>query len=170
MSNILWMCLELIANIYESFLCIHFIICSFDNKCKLVNSKVTHIIGIIGLTAIVTILNQITVYEGLFGLIYVIFYISFSMLFLCGSFLKKFFIAILTNIVMISTAALTANVLFVIFKDSSTKIYTEHSFERILFMVTGIALLAYALVFLSRFTGEKKKHCALKSGYWYYLS
>lgn len=162
MSNILWMCLELIANIYESFLCIHFIICSFDNKCRLMNSRVTHLIGIIGLTAIITALNNITVYEGLLGLIYVVCFFAFSMIFLCGSLLKKIFISILTNAVLISIASLTANVFLAIFKNNPTKIYTEHTLERFLFMVIGIGMWAYAFTLLIRFTGGKKEALIIK--------
>lgn len=157
MSDILWMCLELLANIYESYLCIHFMICSFDKKCRLVNCRVTHIIGIAVLTAIVSILNRITVYEGLLGLLYVAFFICFSLIFLSGSFLKKIFISILVNTVMIGTAALTANVLFALFKNDPTIIYTGHSLERILFMITGIGLFGYVLAILTKFTNKNNE-------------
>lgn len=162
MSDILWLCLEFLANVFESYLCIHFIISSFDNKCRLVNCRVTHIIGIAVLTAIVSILNRITDYEGLWGLLYVAFFICFSLIFLSGSFLKKIFIAILTNIVMVGTAALTANVLFAIFKDDSIKIYSEPTFERIIFMVTGVALFAYVLALAGRFTYKKNEALRVK--------
>ncbi len=157
MSDILWMCLELLANISQSFLCIHFILNSFNYKCRFLNSRTTHLIGVICLTAIITILNRITIYEGLLGLIYVLFYIFFSMLFLYGSLLKKIFISILANTVMIGTAALTANVLFAIFKNDPIIIYTEHSFERFLFMVTGIGLFGYVLAILTKFTSRTKE-------------
>lgn len=157
MSDILWMCLELLANISQSFLCIHFILNSFNCKCSLLNSRATHLIGVICLTAIITILNRITIYEGLLGLIYVLFYIFFSMLFLYGSLLKKIFISILANTVMIGTAALTANVLFALFKNDPTIIYTGHSLERILFMITGIGLFGYVLAILTKFTSRTKE-------------
>lgn len=162
MSDILWLCLELLANIFESYLCIHFIISSFDNKCRLVNCRGTHIIGVAVLTSIVSILNRITVYEGLLGLLYVVFFICFSLIFLRGSFLKKIFIAILTNIVMLSTAALTANVLFSIFKNDPIIIYTEHSFERFIFMITGVGLFGYVLAILTKFTSRTKESLKVK--------
>lgn len=164
MQDILWMCLELIANMCESFLCVHFIICSFNGRCRLTNSKIAHIIGTLGMTAIVTVLNIVTDYEGLLGLIYAVDFIVFSTIFLSGSFLKKLFISILTNIVLISTAALTANVLFAIFKDEPLIIYTEHSLERFIFIVTGIALRAYVFALLKRFTGGKRT--ALRTKEW----
>lgn len=162
MFDILWMCLELIANLCQSFLCIHFIINSFNGKCKLVSSKAAHMIGIVCLTAIITIMNRITIYEGLLGLIYIAFFLAFSMLFLQGGVLKKIFISILTNAVLVCIAALVANVLFAIFKDDPTRIYTEHSFERFLFMVIGIGMWAYAFAILLRFTNRKKEALRIK--------
>ncbi|WP_302067882.1 sensor histidine kinase, partial [uncultured Duncaniella sp.] len=58
---------------------------------------------------------------------------------------------------MIGTAALTANVLFAIFKNDPIIIYTEHSFERFLFMVTGIGLFGYVLAILTKFTSRTKE-------------
>lgn len=157
MSDVLWMCLEIFANIFQSFVVIHFITRSFGRRCRLVNLKLTYLIGIVTVTIMYTVMNMITVYEGLIGsIIYTVVFFIFSLVFLYGSVLKKVFIAILANTVLISIAALSANVLFVIFKDDPVKIYTEHSFERFLFMVIGNALWAYAFEFLVRFTGEKK--------------
>ena len=162
MYDVLWIILELSANLFESFLCIHFIINSFDNKCRILSLKAAHIIGTMSMTAIVTFLNLVTEYEGLLGLIYVVSHIAFSVLFLRGTFLKKVFISILTNICLISTAAVSGNILSAIFKNNPMEMYTEHSFERFAFMVIGIALLAYTLAILSHFTGGKKESLKVK--------
>ena len=163
MSDVLWTCLELLANIFQSFVGIHFITRSFGSRCRLVNIKLTYLIGIVTVTIMYTVMNMITVYEGLIGsIIYTVVFFIFSLVFLYGSVLKKVFIAILTNTVLISIAAFSANVLFVIFKDDPVKIYTEHSFESFLFMVIGNALWVYAFEFLVRFTGAKNDVLKIK--------
>ena len=156
MQNVLWMILELAVNIFEAFLCAHFVIRSFNGKCRVLESKSVHIIGTVGLAAVVTTLNQITEYEGVLGLIYAAFLIVFSLIFLRGTFLKKFFISLLTLVCLASTASVSGNILFTIFKNDPMKIYTEHTFERFAFMVIGAALLMYVLAIFSRFTGDKK--------------
>ncbi|MCM1298559.1 MAG: GHKL domain-containing protein [Firmicutes bacterium] len=156
------MLLELTANLVEAFLCIHFLIGSFDGRCKLLGPASVYMIGIIGFTAVVTALNRITGYEGVLGLIYAVYLTVFSLIFLRGALIKKLFISILTNICLISTAAVSSNVLSAIFKNDPMKMYSEHSLERLVFMVTGIALLAYVLAFLSRFTGGKKESLSTK--------
>lgn len=157
MQNILWVILELTANLFETFLYIRFVINSFDKKVRIFGLKTTYAIGTLTMTAVVTALNQFTAYEGLLGLIYTVLILFFSVFFLHGSFLKKLFISILTNICLISTAVISGNILSAIFKGDSMEIYTEHSFERFAFMIMGIALLAYILEIISNFTGGKKQ-------------
>lgn len=161
MYDILWMILELAANLCESFLCVHFIIESFNKKCKILGLRVVYIIGTVSMTAAVTVLNQLMEYEGPFGLIYMIFFIVFSTIFLHGTLVKKFFSA-LTLICLISTAAVSGNILSAIFKNNPMKMYTEHSFERFAFIVVGIALLTYTLAIFYHFTGGKKESLNVK--------
>lgn len=164
MYEVLWMIIELAANLCEAFLCIHFIISSFDKKCKIFGPGVVYIIGTVIMTAAVTVLNQITAYEGLLGLVYLAFFTAFSVFFLRGNFLKKIFISVLTLICLVSTAAVSGNILSAIFNNDPMKIYTEHTFERFAFMVVGIALLAYVLAIVSNFTNGKKE--SLNSKEW----
>ena len=63
------------------------------------------------LATIVTAINKITTYEGILGAVYIVVYFVFSLIFLRGSILKKIFISLLANICLISSAALTSNVL-----------------------------------------------------------
>lgn len=162
MSDILWWCIELIINIGQYFLCIHFIINSFNGKFRFVNSISAHIIGIAGLTSVVMALNRITIYKGVLSLIYVAFFFVFSMVFLRGSLLKKIFISILTNAVLVCVADLVANVFFAVFKDDPATIYTDHSFLRIFFMVTEFELFAYAFALLARIADLKKEVLMVK--------
>ncbi len=161
--NVLWTLLELISNLLESFLCIHFIINSFDAKTKKYNSRVVYVIGTLGMTVVVSALNKITLYEGLLGLFYVFFFFIFSVLFLRGTVQKKIFISILTNICLISTAALSGNFLSVIF-DNHSQLFAGQTLERFIYMVIGISLAAYVFAILLRFTNSKKE--ALNAKEW----
>lgn len=152
MQSVLWFLIEVAANAFESFLCFNFIIKSFGGKCKKFNPRIILIIGMLIDTVIVTVLNRVTIYEGFLGLLYAVWFFVFSLVFLHGSVAKKFFISVLTDICLISTAAITSNVLFAVFEDDNMKIYKEHTLERIIFMVIGIALLAYVFAVLVRFT------------------
>jgi len=164
MQNVLWMVLELTVNLIESFLCIHFVIGSFDRKCKILELKGTYLVGTIGLAAVVTVLNQITEYEGVLGLIYAVYLTVFSLIFLRGTLLKKLFISALTLICLVSTATVSGNIISAVFNNEPMEIYTEQIFERFAFMVVGVALLAYVLKLFSHFIGGGRE--GLKSKEW----
>ena len=162
MLDAMWNFIELAANLCDSFLCINFIIKSFDGKCRYFNSKITLIFGTLLLATIVTAINKITTYEGILGAVYIVVYFVFSLIFLRGSILKKIFISLLANICLISSAALTSNVLFTIFNDDSMKIYTAHSLERLIFMVIGLAVRVYIFELLIRLTNGRKENLRIK--------
>lgn len=155
MIDILWICQELSASLFETFFCIHFIIRSFNGKVKITGLKSTYAIGILGMTAAVTVMNRITIYEGLLGFIYVILFFTFSVIFLQGAFWKKVFISIITVVCLISTSAISGNVLLTIFKEEPLDIYTGPSLERFIFIVMGVALNAYVFAFVQRFTSGR---------------
>ena len=162
MLDAMWNFIELAANLCDSFLCINFIIKSFDGKCRYFNSKITLIVGTLLLATIVTAINKITTYEGILGAVYIVVYFVFSLIFLRGSILKKIFISLLANICLISSAALTSNVLFTIFNYDSMKIYTAHSLERLIFMVIGLAVRVYIFELLIRLTNGRKENLRIK--------
>lgn len=164
MIVVLWTCLELSANLFDSFLCIHFIITSFNGKCKVLNSKTVHLIGIISVTVITTFFNYITVFEGILGIAYAALFLIFSIIFLRGTFWKKIFISVLTNICLISTAAISGNLILAIFKDAPAQIYTKLDFDRFIFMIIGLAIRAYIFALMQRFT--KAKDYYLKAREW----
>ena len=90
MQNVLWMILELSANLIEGFLCTHFIINSLNGNYKILNSKFTHIIGTVSVAAVVTVLNNVTIYEGILGIVYALFFFGFSHIFMRGQVLKNY--------------------------------------------------------------------------------
>lgn len=135
---------------------------SFDGKCKIFGLKIVYIIGTIGFATIAISINQITEYEGILGLIYEAYFIVFSLIFLRGAWLKKLFISALMLVCIVSTAAVSGNILSALFKSEPTEIYTAHNFKRFTYMVIGTALLAYTFAIISRFTSGKKESLKVK--------
>lgn len=164
MSNVIWTLVEVAANLIESLLCIHFLVRSFNGRIRVLGTRTVYIIGVVCMTAFVTALNKVITYEGMYGLLYAALFFIYSVIFLQGTLLKKIFISVLVDLCLISSAAVSENILFVFFKDDLDRIYTSHSYERIVFMIVGISLLAYVLALLMRFTSGKKE--SLKSKEW----
>ena len=126
MVDIMWIALELAANIFETFLAVYFVMSSFNNKCKILNVKTTYLIGILSMTIIVSLLNNFIVFEGLLGLIYAMCYFVFALIFLNGSILKKLFISVLTDMCLMSVASVVGNAITLWMKNDPMKIYTEN--------------------------------------------
>ena len=156
MSNAIWTLVEVAANLIESLLCIHFLVGSFNGRIRVLGTRTVYIIGVLCMTAFVTALNKVITYEGMYGLLYAALFFIYSVIFFQGTLLKKIFISVLVDLCLISSAAVSENILFVFFKDDLDRIYTSHSYERIVFMIVGISLLAYVLALLMRFTSGKK--------------
>ena len=161
-NDVLWIIIELATNLYNSFLCIHFIIASFDNKCRILNVRKLHIIGTTIMTALVTLLNSITSYEGILGITYVLYFFLFACACLRGSILKKLFISVFRNICLICIAAAVGNVLFFFLQDNPQKIYSEHCIERFLYIIVSMALLTYVFAIFKKFTSKTNDSLKIK--------
>ena len=155
MQNAAWFLIELAANLCESFLCVHFLAGSFNGRVRVLNKRLVYVIGVVFMTAFVTVLNSVVTYEGIYGLLYAAVFFAFSAIFLKGALLKKMFISFLLDLCLISTAAVSENILFAFFRDKRDMIYTGHTYERIAFMLVGTSLLAYVLALLMRFTSGR---------------
>ncbi len=164
MQNVMWMLFETAANIFQSFLTVHFIIGSFDNKCKILNVKKTHIIGTVVMAAVVTLLNNFTIYEGILGVLYSLSFFIFAYAFLYGSVIKKIFIGVLTNLCLLFSTMIVGNVLFYFLRSEPHKIYTEHCFERFLYIIISSAFMTYIFAILKNLTRSKKD--SLKTKEW----
>lgn len=154
-DEILWTLFELVVNVYESFLLIIFISLSLDIKRQFRKHHLAIICGGIAMSIIVTILNHVTIYEGLLGIIYSLCFFVFSLIFLNGTILKKIFISVFTNVVLIGVSTCIVSVMSMFLKDSMENIYTEQAISRFLTIVIGQATLTYVFGVLLHFTTNK---------------
>lgn len=111
MSNAIWTLVEVAANLIESLLCIQFLVGSFNGRIRVLGTRTVYI-----------------TYEGMYGLLYAALFFIYSVIFLQGTLLKKIFISVLVDLCLISSAAVSENILFVFFKDDLDRIYTSHSY------------------------------------------
>lgn len=162
MQNVLWMMLELAANLIESFFCIDFIVKAFDGKFRFLKAKSVYLIGILSFAASITILNRITEYEGFLGITYVCVLFIFSLIFLRGKVLKKLFISLLILLCLISAAAVSGNILSAAFGSDQSLLYKEGTVERFIYMVVGISLIVYVLAIVLRFIKGRKESLSAK--------
>lgn len=154
-DEILWILFELVVNIYESFLLIIFLSLSLEIKRPFRKHHIAIVIGGIAMTIIVTVLNHITIYEGFLGIIYSLCFFVFSLIFLNGTILKKIFISIFTNVVLIGVSTGLASIMSLFLRDSVENIYTEQAISRFLTVVIVQATLTYVFGILHHLIANK---------------
>lgn len=156
MLVLLWNLFEQSVNIYDAVIIMYFICESFGHDLHSRRNRTTYFVGVIIMASIITILNNITIYEGLLGLVYSVYFFIFSVICLKGTLIKKLFISILTNVILISVNAVIGNLISYVFKNNLEKIYSEHCISRFLYMIIVQALLAYIFSIVLRFTKKDK--------------
>lgn len=143
MKEVLWNLFELLINIYEGFIVFHFV-CSFLNfNIKNRKNKIVYISGSLGYTAVVTVINNLSAFEGILGLIYPILVFAFAVVFLEGGTAKKAFISLLafSCIIMVNTTVTAA--LTTVTANHLESIYTKRNIYRFIMIVTVQLIVTY---------------------------
>ncbi len=160
--EIFWNLFEFIVTIFEAFVFMHFVCAFLGHNFKTRKGKLVYIIGSIGCAVITVIFNSLTIYEGILGILYSIYYFLFSLIFLKGTFIKKLFVSILTNIISVCTNIFVTNILTTAFHKDINYIYAEQGPERFILIVTVQTILIYVCGLILRLSSDKKFSLKLK--------
>ncbi len=144
MNNTLWNLFEIIVNIFEEFVILHFICKFLRHDFNSIKGKVTYILGAIFGAVVVTIIDYLTDYAGFLGIIYVSYWLFFSIFFINGKNIHKLFAVLLANIVVICSSSLVTISISSIFKSHTDEIYSQHGLTRFL----AIALVQVMLIYV----------------------
>lgn len=161
--DIIWTIFETTVTLFENFVVCYFINKFLKQDLSTRNGKLLYIIGSLSFAIIVTIVNRLTLYEGVYGVIYTVQFFIYS-LFLPGSLVKKIFISIITNVIIASTSALVTSVVSAAFSNDITNIYTTYSVERFIAVMSVQILLVYIFGIILKITTNKD--VALKTKEW----
>lgn len=155
MNNTFWTVFEFAINIYQAFLVMHFICSSLNHNYHSAKGKMVFVLGCLCSAVLITIFSTVTIYEGLLGIIYSIYFFVFSLLFLKGSVWKKLFISVFTNLCVIGISSAVTSVVSAVFKDNMDNIYNTNSTSRFITVVAVQVLLTYLLAVALNFTKDK---------------
>lgn len=146
--NTFWSIFEILVTVFEAFIIVLFISGMMDRKFRFRNRKLTVIAGALPLALIITIMNSLMVYEGLFGIIYSVAYFIYAAIALKGSIIKKVFVSILTNLILILVNAFVSSVVSTVFNNDISKMYIEKNIGRFILIVTvhTILILVFSLL------------------------
>lgn len=152
----LWTGFEFFITIFEAFVIMHFVCAFFDHSFSSKKGRIIYICASVCYALMVLTINSITSYEGWIGVVYSIYILAFSLIFLRGKLLIKILISILTVICLISVNTFSVNLMSVVFKSSVDALYSEKKLPRFLMIIIDQSILFYVFaVFLRIFKKSK---------------
>lgn len=142
---------EIVATLCEQLILFYFICNFMKHDFKTCRGKVIYVFGSVLGTALVTVLNSVTLYDWWLSVIYIAYWFVFSLLFINGRVLSKLLAAILSDIVSICTSNIVTGTLSIALKSTPTQLYSTQGVYRVLgvLMCQTLNLLLYSLILKS---------------------
>ncbi len=152
----LWIGFEFFVTVFEAFVIMHFVCAFFDHSFSSKKGRIIYICASLCYALMVLVINSITSYEGWLGVVYSIYILVFSLIFLRGKLLIKIFVSIFTDICLISVSTFAVNLISAVFKNNVDEIYSEKTLPRFLMIIIDQLILFYVFaVFLRIFKKSK---------------
>lgn len=131
-----WDIVEILTNFVEAFLISRFIIKYF--KCKPnINTILAYILMFVPLGVLITFINNIAIYEGIYIFVYTIYLFIFSSILCRGTTLNKLFMGFLSIIIISIISILTLTIFSYMFNSSVYElIISRHPIRLIILFVT----------------------------------
>ena len=156
MIDFLWKLLELAVTIFDGFVLTRFVFLTLNCNLQYRANKVKYFISSIGYAIIIRIMNSVTVFEGLGGVIYTVYAFLISLFLLQGTVIKKLFVSILNNIIALFVNVLVSSAVSAAFKENIAVIYTEQSLVRLIAIISAQILMFIICDLLIKIIGEYK--------------
>lgn len=158
----LWTGFEFFITVFEAFVIMHFVCAFFDHSFSSKKGRIIYICASVCYAFMVLTINSITSYEGWIGVVYSIYILAFSLIFLRGKLLIKILISILTVICLISVNTFSVNLMSVVFKSSVDALYSEKNLPRFLMIIIDQSILFYVFAVLLRIFKKSKMNFGKK--------
>ena len=126
---------ELLVNVFEAFVLVHFIFSFHKYDYKSIRSKSIYAACSVGYAALVSVMNSFISFEGILGFIYVIYILIISIIFLNGSIWSKLFTACLSNLIILFITIVVSDLISNVFKDDLYILYTHKGIGRFITII-----------------------------------
>ncbi len=167
MKDAIWNVFELLVNVYEGCIIFHFVCAFLDFNIKNQKNKIIFLVGILGHVVLVTIINSLTFFEGVIGLIYPVAVFVFTLVFLDGSILKKAVASILPFACIIMVNTIVAATLTTVTDSNLESIYNSRNIYRFIMIVLVQITVTYVYQIILKIT--TKKSMTLKFSEWFLI-
>lgn len=154
-----WTVFETIVSLLESCIVIHFICAFLKHDFKTIRGKIVFIVGVLIDFFSVTIINHVTPYEGIWGIIYMVIYSIYAIIFLDDTIKRKLFAAFIAVIIILGSGAFVSGIVSTVLDGKLSDIYEEKIINRFfsMILVQVILIFVYDLILKYSVSSLKKK-------------
>lgn len=141
---------EISINILEEFIIALFMTLYFGCKYNRWKKYAGFLLVMLVAVSSITLINSVYVYEGFLGLLFILIYFLYALIFLNGDIYTKLFISGFINSIVYFIALFSNLCLSIVFHNQHNQIY-EMAFERVVLIIMTKTLLAAACAVLLKF-------------------
>lgn len=149
---------EFSVNVIEMSIVLWFLTEYFGSKYKGIKKAAAFFIGLVVSVSTITYLNTLFIYEGFLGVIFIIIYFLYSMLFLKGDIYTKLFISGFINCIVYFISLFSTLCIAELFTHDYSVLYGMTTERVILIVMTKVLLIAACIILLKyRFQNIAKR-------------
>ena len=135
--DIFWNIFETLVTVFEAFISIRFVLKFQGYNFSITSAKLKYIYASLGFAILIIALTYLVPYDGVLGIVYVIYCIIISVLLVESKILTKIFVSIIFNLIAISVASIVSGMLSVAFHRPLNEIFSEMTWVRFGGVVAG---------------------------------
>lgn len=128
--EVFWNIFETLATVFEAFVAVRFVFIFQNYNFSISSAKLKYIYSSLGFAALTVMITYFVSYEGIIGIIYVIYLFVVSILLIDSRLAAKIFAPVIENLVSLAVAAAVSGMISIAFQKPLTEVFSEMSWVR----------------------------------------
>lgn len=141
--NIFWNIFETLITVFEAFIAMRFVLKFQDYNFSLRTAQLKYVYLSLGYAALTTVITYFVTYEGILGIIYVVFLFVVSLIFTESKIVTKAFVSIVTVLISLAVASATISAFSAAFNRPLNEIFLDMSWVRLVCLILAQMLKVF---------------------------
>lgn len=154
--DIFWNIFETLATVFEAFVAMRFVLKFQNYSFFIMSAKLKYTCVSLGYAALTIVLTHVVPYEGILGIIYVVFLFIISLIFTESKIITKIFTSVVTVLISLAVATAITGAFSAAFNKPLSEIFFEMSWVRLLCVVMGQLLKVFVYDVILKVAQSKK--------------
>ena len=168
--NILWEIFEVAINFFQGFILTYFAYAYLGDKKGRKFAESPAMIYSVILAIVISVVNQLTVFEHFLLFVYIIIILIYIFTSLCGSYLQKIFSALFPSVIITIVSSFAANFAAIIFKTDLYFILSSNNIERFISVIATQLFILYSIILVLKLLNSHKNNGGLVVTEWVLIS